>query len=150
MEQSSRRDTGKQERSNDAVFKWIAMVALAGLAIWAASSSAIRWWESGAEERERQDRIAQLKSEIQSSQQQAFMSCRKAILAAAAYGKPSGPGRIEPSGTSASWVFSWPHGSFYFQNGFGAEVPQSARCEVHVDSGQILSLVISNREIIQR
>lgn len=107
------------------------------------------WWQSGAETRERNAKIAALKKAERDAKFQAAYTCRKAIAVTAAYGKDNMPGHREPGYSNGLWQIVWPQGSFYFKNGFGVDVPQSAACFVSESTGEIIYLSVSGREIIK-
>lgn len=79
----------------------------------------------------------------------ALLLCQKAIEAAALYGNDNRPGHTFGKKIGEVWQFLWQHGSFHFKNGFGVDVPQSARCEVDVSTGRIVYLFVSGQTIIQ-
>ncbi|MCQ9618402.1 hypothetical protein L1889_18350 [Paenalcaligenes niemegkensis] len=79
----------------------------------------------------------------------ALFLCQKSIAATAAYGKQNLPGYSEGQEGAEAWQFLWPHGTFYFKNAFGVDVPQSAKCQVDLQTGRISYLLVSDREIIK-
>lgn len=126
-------------RGNRFAMAWAAVVAIlaaAGLA-W--------WWASSAESRASD---AESRAE-QKVKMDALLRCQKAIEVVAQYGKNSRPGYTAGKKIGDVWQFLWPHGSFHFKNGFGVDVPQSARCEVEASTGRIVYLFVSGQTIIQ-
>lgn len=130
------------------IWKFAVLTCIATLVGWAG----MHWWGAGAEDRAR-DRAREaerkeLLAAIEKSRLEALLLCQTTITRLALYGKPSGPGYAQGQEVPGTWVFVWPHGSFHFKNGFGTDVPQWARCEVHMDTGKITSLVVTGKTII--
>ncbi len=107
------------------------------------------WWQSGAESREQEAEIAALLKAERAAKFEALHACRTVIAATAKYGTDNRPGFREPTYSRGAWQFVWPHGSFFFKNGFGVEVPQSAACVVAESNGEIIYLSVSGNELIK-
>lgn len=82
------------------------------------------------------------------AQMAGLLICQKAIAATAKYGKAEYPPFPEMTVSGAGFAYIWAPGSFHFQNGYGADVPQSALCVVNQETGKIISLVISGQRFI--
>lgn len=97
-----------------------------------------RWLASGGGESdpEKKQRMA------------ALLICQKAIASSARYGKTEYPPYPEVKSGDGFFLFLWKSGDFYFKNAFGADVPQSARCEVDKQSGRIQHLAISGKVLV--
>lgn len=139
---------GSPKTESSPIWKLAMFACIATLVGWAG----LHWWESGAEDRAR-DRAREaerreLLAAIEKSRLESLRLCQTTITRLALYGKPSGPGYAQGQEVPGAWVFVWPHGSFHFKNGFGVDVPQWARCEVHMDTGNITSLVVTGKTII--
>lgn len=106
------------------------------------------WWYAGADERARRERREAVQEEIQRSKMRALQACQEAIAVSAIYGKRKSPGPTDGHQSGHSWLFYWSDGSFYFENAHGVEVAQSAKCEVHRETGLITDLVISGKQIV--
>lgn len=142
-ERARRRQERRAKRR--AIAKW---TVLTGVSLLFAAVVAT-WWRGGAEERDLMARIEAHREEVQRSRSRALQACQEAIAVSATYGERRSPGHSDGFQTSGVWLFYWPDGSFYYQNAFGVEVPQSARCEVERETGRILSLVISGKEVLR-
>lgn len=107
------------------------------------------WWRSGAESRAEKTLIAtQQKAELL-FKRESLLLCQKTISATAVYGRQGLSVYTEGRVAGGSLQFLWPQGAFYFKNGFGVEVPQSARCEVNLKTGKISYLVVSGQVIVK-
>jgi len=108
------------------------------------------WWESGSDERAQQAEINRAKNERDWAKFGGLRKCRKAISSLAAYGKEVDPGSTGGVIEDGVVFFVWPRGSFHFQNAFGADVPQSAVCEVDEETGDVIRLTVSGKVVFQR
>lgn len=103
------------------------------------------WWVASEDSRA----ISAKESAEQKAKMEALSLCQKTIGAVASYGSGNTPGHTSGRKIKDMWQFLWPHGSFQFKNGFGVDIPQSARCEVNVLTGRIVYLSVSGATIIQ-
>lgn len=147
LQSIQQRKNGKPPQGGPSpIWKWAVLSCVAALFGWAV----LHWWDSGAADRAKKAERRELLAAIDQSRLNSLKLCQNTITRLASYGKPSGPGYIQGQEAPGAWVFLWPHGSFYFKNGFGIDVPQWARCEVHMDTGRITSLVLTGQEIIKQ
>lgn len=140
-------DAGASSRRMDSGPGRIVIVLLAAVVV---GAPVVSWWLDGREERAER-RFAEAMAEAEREDMlEALSSCQRAIGLAAAYGKSNNPGYTQGKRIGNVWQFLWPRGSFHFKNGFGVDVPQSARCEVAVSTGKIVRLIVSGEEIVKR
>lgn len=99
------------------------------------------WWLMGGSRSDDPDREAR---------RAALLSCQKTIAAAAKFGKKEYPPYPTVQTNNDYFIFSWKAGDFYFKNGFGVDVPQSAHCEVNRRTGRIEHLDISGKIMIKQ
>lgn len=86
---------------------------------------------------------------VDPKKKEALFSCQKAIGSVSLRGDKDRPGYTNGRKIEGGWQFLWPQGSFSFQNAFGVEIPQSARCEVNASTGRISYLVVSGTAVIE-
>lgn len=78
----------------------------------------------------------------------ALLNCQQRIAGLAEYGGAETPPYTKNHGKGDEFYFAWGTGTFYFRNGFGAQVPMSASCIGNVSSGQIEHLTLNGKTIL--
>lgn len=77
----------------------------------------------------------------------ALLACQQRIAVLAEFGGGEVPPHSKNWAKGDEFSFSWPTGSFYFKNGFGASVPMSASCTGVVSTGEIQHLTVNGKDI---
>lgn len=78
----------------------------------------------------------------------ALLACQQRIAGLAEFGGAEMPPYSKNWAKGDEFFFSWPRGSFYFKNGFGAAVPMSASCTGIVSSQTIEHVTLDGKIVL--
>lgn len=76
----------------------------------------------------------------------ALATCQKRIAASGKYDSVPVPPPAKNYGTPGNFYFVWPKGSFQVMNDEGTQLPASATCRGHLDTGLITELSLNGKE----
>jgi hypothetical protein len=115
---------------------WIGLVSICGII---ASVAAILWSIANpSPEKLRKRALAN-----------ALLTCQYAIKGTAGHGGAELPPYAKNYGTAADeFYFSWPRGSFEFQNGFGGKEQMSASCIGILSTNTITQLTVNGKDML--
>lgn len=90
-----------------------------------------------SEEQIRKERVAR-----------ALLACQKSLVGQALFGNAEMPPPVANYGSGDEFYFTWPIGSFYFKNGFGASIKMSASCIGDISTGKIRQLTLNGKDVL--